>query len=78
MCSSDLALLMNLWGRKCSPRPTPPPSWLLLSIYDLEPNSLYSPREVGQRLVLTLLFLQCDLGKISVKDEQEMCICFLM
>ena len=24
------ALLMNLWGRKCSPRPTPPPSWLLL------------------------------------------------
>ena len=21
---------MNLWGRKCSPRPTPPPSWLLL------------------------------------------------
>ena len=23
-------LLMNLWGRKCSPRPTPPPSWLLL------------------------------------------------
>ena len=25
------ALLMNLWGRKCSPRPTPPPSWLLLS-----------------------------------------------
>ena len=25
------ALLMNLWGKKCSPRPTPPPSWLLLS-----------------------------------------------
>ena len=25
------ALLMNLWGRKCSPRPTPPPSWLLPS-----------------------------------------------
>ena len=24
------ALLMNLWGRKCSPHPTPPPSWLLL------------------------------------------------
>ena len=23
------ALLMNLWGRKCSPHPTPPPSWLL-------------------------------------------------
>ena len=23
------ALLMNLWGRKCSSRPTPPPSWLL-------------------------------------------------
>ena len=23
------ALLMNLWGRMCSPRPTPPPSWLL-------------------------------------------------
>ena len=23
------ALLMNLWGRKCSPCPTPPPSWLL-------------------------------------------------
>ena len=22
-------LLMNLWGRKCSPRPTPPPSYLL-------------------------------------------------
>ena len=22
---------MNLWGRKCSPRPTPPPSWLLPS-----------------------------------------------
>ena len=26
------SLLMNLWGRKCSPRPTPPPSWLLLRI----------------------------------------------
>ena len=24
---------MNLWGRKCSPRPTPPPSWLLPSAY---------------------------------------------
>ena len=24
------SLLMNLWGRECSPRPTPPPSWLLL------------------------------------------------
>ena len=23
------ALLMNLWGRKFSPRPAPPPSWLL-------------------------------------------------
>ena len=23
---SVAALLMNLWGRKCSPRPTPPPS----------------------------------------------------
>ena len=23
-------LLMNLWGRKCSPHPTPLPSWLLL------------------------------------------------
>ena len=23
------ALLMNLWERKCSPCPTPPPSWLL-------------------------------------------------
>ena len=23
------ALLMNLWGRKCFPRPTPPPSWRL-------------------------------------------------
>ena len=23
------SLLMNLWGRKCSPCPTPPPSWLL-------------------------------------------------
>ena len=22
-------LLMNLWGRKCFPRPTPPPSWRL-------------------------------------------------
>ena len=28
------ALLMNLWGRKCSPRPTPPPSWLLLPRID--------------------------------------------
>ena len=27
------ALLMNLWGRKCSPRPTPPPSWLLPPAY---------------------------------------------
>ena len=26
------ALLMNLWGRNCSPHPTPPPSWLLPSI----------------------------------------------
>ena len=26
-CSNDL--LMNLWGRKWSPRPIPPPSWLL-------------------------------------------------
>lgn len=51
--------------------------YVTFSIYDLEPNSLYSPREVDQRLVLTSLFLQCDLGKISVNDEQEMCICFL-
>ena len=27
------ALLMNLWGRKCSPRPTPPPSWLLREMH---------------------------------------------
>ena len=27
------ALLMNLWGRKCSPRPTPPPSWLLPDLF---------------------------------------------
>ena len=26
------ALLMNLWGRKCSPHPTPPPSWCLPAI----------------------------------------------
>ena len=26
------ALVMNLWGRKCSPCPTPPPSWLLIPI----------------------------------------------
>ena len=31
------ALLMNLWGRNCSPRPTPPPSWLL-------PSTLFSKR----------------------------------
>ena len=24
---------MNLWGRKCSPRPTPPPSWLLPEMF---------------------------------------------
>ena len=29
------ALLMKLWGRKCSPRPTPPPSWLLQG-FDLD------------------------------------------
>ena len=33
------ALLMNLWGRKCSPRPTPPPSWLLPYHYIV--NQLY-------------------------------------
>ena len=27
------ALLMNLWGRKCSPRPIPPLSWLLPTFY---------------------------------------------
>ena len=27
------ALLMNLWGRKCSPRPTPPPSLLLSELF---------------------------------------------
>ena len=27
------ALLMNLWGRKCSPCPTPPPSWLLPHLF---------------------------------------------
>ena len=26
---------MNLWGRKCSPRATPPPSWLLLGTLHL-------------------------------------------
>ena len=32
------ALLMNLWGRKCSPRPTPPPSSInkLFSLMYLE------------------------------------------
>ena len=24
---------MNLWGRKCSPHPTPPPSWLPHSLF---------------------------------------------
>ena len=30
------ALLMNLWGRKCSPHPTPPPSWLLPLVMSFE------------------------------------------
>ena len=38
------ALLMNLWGRKCSPRPTPPPFWLLsgslISMFILNPTKI--------------------------------------
>ena len=39
------ALLMNLWGRKCSPHPTPPPSWLLpryLYIFEINYLSVVS------------------------------------
>ena len=40
------ALLMNLWGRKCSPHPTPLPSWLL-------PPPVFLPREFhGQRILV--------------------------
>ena len=33
---------MNLWGRKCFPRPTPPPSWLLLLVSFLKKNERMS------------------------------------
>ena len=39
---------MNLWGRKCSPRPTPPPSWLLLSKETLQVAEKRSERQ-GER-----------------------------
>ena len=54
------ALLMNLWGRKCFPRPTPPPSWRL------------PPRKVAykqQNLFITAL----ESG--SPRSSHQKCLC---
>ena len=63
------SLLMNLWGRKCSPRPTPPPSWLLppkptFSLYTftfikrlLSSSSLSAIRVVSSAYLRLLIFL---------------------
>ena len=31
---NEYYIIVNLWGRKCSRRPTPPPSWLLPPFYN--------------------------------------------
>ena len=49
------ALLMNLWGRKRSPRPTPPPSWLLpLIIFFVakDGDALYSQQKQDRKLTV--------------------------
>ena len=51
------ALLMNLWGRKCSPRPTPPPSWL---IYFLMGGKLL------YNVVLVSAIQQCETAIVKI------------
>ena len=46
---------MNLWGRKRSPRPTPPPSWLLLGILSFKPAFSVSSFTFTKRLFSSLL-----------------------
>ena len=46
---------MNLWGRKCSPRPTPLPSWLLpLNLFTFKVIDKYVPSDI--LLIVFLLF----------------------
>ena len=76
------ALLMNLWGRKCSPRPTPLPSWLLpLSEHLL--SAFYVPSAVqgigllsfplgGPRFIwLSLTSIVSRMGEWSVLNEYK-------
>ena len=60
------ALLMNLWGRKCSPHRTPPPSWLLPLLSSYQGLCCHSPcilspgpwsYELCSFLVLCVLFV---------------------
>ena len=75
------ALLMNLWGRKCSPHPTPPPSWLLrlkninLNLpnreekYNLFYNIVYNCHLCFPRLHkvwIVLVILNCTSLRISI------------
>ena len=55
------ALLMNLWGRKCSPCPTPPPSWLL-------PSKMF----FMSYLQCLLLSPSCELWLSPVMEEGQL------
>src|SRR5574337_1158157 len=72
---------MNLWGRKCSPRPTPPPSWLLppkptFSLYTftfikrlLSSSSLCAIRVVSSAYLKLLMFLPAILIPACVSSS---------
>ena len=51
------ALLMNLWGRKCSPRPTPPPSSPFLFNRNLEwLLAFWKKKQKQKQMSLNVLF----------------------
>src|SRR5574338_1725763 len=57
---------MNLWGRKCSPRPTPPPSWLLtLHLKQLEKEEMKNPRVSRRKEILKIR------AEINAKEKKE-------
>ena len=49
------ALLMNLWGRKCFPRPTPPPSWRLPDLLFF--NYVFCPFMISLLYFISLIIL---------------------
>ena len=72
------ALLMNLWGRKCSPHPTPPPSWLLLQRSSLkwQVGDLFLSAPVPVSVPLGLSLLPYKVGVFIVETDSSLTCVF--